>query len=167
MSKVGFAVLLAGSLLQAQVAQPPQGYSCETSYKGRKLDGQVYLCKSDQVVSAGIRSNGASGPWIEVVDVSKQKNVTTWRIMLRGNRADVVAFTGATQILEAPTEFSVQRAPASVLLTHQGEPLLGAGVFSESITIDLATSSFVYSGQSANLLMNKTNVFVGSCAPYL
>lgn len=167
MSKAGLAFLLVGPLFGAATGQAPQDVSREVPYKGQKLDGQLYLCKSDRVVSAGFRRDVASGSQVEVADITKQRSVTTWRITLRGNQADVAAFTGATQTLEAPTAFSVHLAPASVLLTRQGEPLLGAGVFSETITIDLASSSFVYSGQDVNLLMNKANIFVGSCTPYL
>ena len=76
--------------------------------------------------------------------------------------AEVVAFTGATQTLEASEQFVVSRGPAGLLLTRND-----ARLSTQTITIDPSNSSFVYSGQDVNLLMNKTNIFVGSCRPYL
>lgn len=161
------ALLVAGPLVGTLVAQAPPEYSREVRYEGRKLDGQVFLCRSDRAVGVGYRVDAVSGNLVEVTDVARQRNVTTWRIALRGSQADVVTFTGATQTLEAPTVFSVRRTQASMLLSRQGEPALVAGASSETITIDMANSTFVYSGQDVNLLMNKTNVFVGSCVPSL
>jgi hypothetical protein len=91
----------------------------------------------------------------------RQKNVTTWRVSLRRSDAEVVAFSGATQTLEAPELFAVQQTTAGVALFRQD------GLNSQTITIDLANSSFVYSGHSVNPLMNRVNVFSGSCQPYL
>ena len=167
MSKTVLLVFLAASSLVTQPAQAPQSYARETPFKGQELDGQVFLCTSDQVASAGYRLDVSSGNWVEYAYVSREKNLSTWRITLRGDRAEVVVFTGATQTLEAPSEFSIGRAPAGVLLTRQGESPAGGGVFAETITIDPATSSFVYSGQDANRSMNKTNTFVGACVPYV
>ncbi len=98
----------------------------------------------------------------EVAEIAKQRNATTWRITLKGSLAEVVAFTGATQTLEGAEQFVVIRGPAGLLLTRND-----ARLSIQTITIDPSNSSFVYSGQDVNLLMNKTNIFVGSCRPYL
>ena len=71
MSKTVLTVLIAASSLQALAAQTPPPYSREIPFKGRKLDGQVFLCKSDQVAGAGFRLDVSSGAWVEAVDVSK------------------------------------------------------------------------------------------------
>jgi hypothetical protein len=73
MSKTVLAVLLAASSLEGLAAQSQPPYSREIPFKGRKLDGQVFLCKSDQVAGAGYRLDVSSGGWVEAVDVSKQK----------------------------------------------------------------------------------------------
>jgi len=67
---------------------------------------------------------------------------------------------GATQTLEAPVQLSVARTPDVVSLFRR------EGTGSETMTIGLEDSSFVYSGHSASALLNKVNVFVGRCIPY-
>jgi hypothetical protein len=153
-------VLLLVVPIAVWAAQASQNFSREVAYSGPKLQGEVYLCKSDHVASAGFRRDPETGAMKQVAEISKQKTITTWRIMLKGNQAEVAAFTGSTQVLEAAQQFSVTRGENSVLFTYSDRrPSI------QAITIDLSNSSFVYSGQDSNHFMNKTNIFVGSCRP--
>ncbi len=155
-------VMLFGSAFFASGAQESEDFSHEFAYRGAKLEGEVFLCTSDRVASAGFRRDAIKGVVTEVADIAKQRNTTTWRITLKGSQAEVVAFTGATQTLEVAEQFSVHRGPLGLLLTWQDRK-----PSSQTITIDLSNSSFVYSGQDLNIWMNKTNIFVGSCRPYM
>jgi hypothetical protein len=133
------------------------------AYSGQRLqEGSTYQCTSDQVISAGIRRDMVNGKVMDASDNSKQQNVTTWRITLNGSKAAVIAFSGATQSLEAPEEFSVyHNSPIGILLT--GVWKRGAALTVQTITIDFSNSSFLYSGQDLSPFMNKTNCFVGTC----
>jgi len=160
--KATTALLLLPATIVFLGAQGNQDFSRELAYRGSKLEGEVYLCTSDHVTSAGFRRDASSGKVTEVVEVSKERNTTTWRTTLKRRQAEVVAFTGTTQRLEAAQQFAVIRGPAGlVLMRNDGRSS------TQTITIDSSNSSFVYSGQDMNLLMNKTNIFVGSCRPYL
>ena len=142
-------------------------YSRAVPYTGSKLEGNVYLCRSGRVVSAGFRRSAEDGSVNEVTDVATQQNVTTWRITVMGGRAEVVAFVGATQTLEAAEQFTVQRGASGLLLTRpDSRPSLEAGLAAQTMTIDVTNSSFVYSGQIISPFMNKTNIFVGYCSPH-
>lgn len=112
-------VLLFGPLIVVSVAQERQDFSQETVYRGPKLDGNVFLCKSDRVAEAGFFQSSDKGGVTEIASISKQRSTTTWRISLTGSQAEVVAFTGATQTLEAAESFSVHRGSTGVLLTRQ------------------------------------------------
>ena len=132
-------------------------WSQEKEYRGAQLKGDVFLCTSDLVTTAGFRKDPNEGTVIQVTGVFKQD--TTWRITLRDSEAEVVAFQGATQTLEAGERFAVRRGPFGVLLRMQN------GTSSQTIAIDQSNSSFVYSAQNLHILMNKTSTFVGSCRP--
>src|SRR5262245_10071809 len=129
------AVLVMGSLLGLG-AQAQLGYSYEALYRGFQLDGNIFLCKSDQADFAGFRFDQSSDTWAQVSDVSQPRNAS-WRVALRGARAEVMTLTDATPIVDRPAEFGVLRSTARLLLSRQGEADSGVGVFSESLTIDL------------------------------
>lgn len=109
-------ILFAGALLFG--TQNSQDVLREVAYRGSKLEGEVYLCTSDRVTSAGFRRNPDDGTVAEVAEISKQRNITTWRITLKKTQAEVIALTGATQTLEAPEQFLVSRGPGGLLLTR-------------------------------------------------
>jgi len=155
------ALLLSVGAIVVFASQAGQDFSREVVYRGTKLEGEVYLCTSDRATSSGFRRDAGSGTVTEIAEVSRQRKTTTWRVTLKGSQAEVVVFTGATQTLEAAEQFTVSRGAAGLLLTRHD------GLSTQTITIDPSNSSFVYSGQDVNLLMNKTNIFVGSCRPYL
>ena len=160
---IAIALLFGGSLVTSG-AQTRLDYSHQEPYRGSKLEGEVYLCTSDRVAEAGYYLDPANRTVTESYEVHTQRNVTTWRITIRGNRADVVAFSGSTQTLEETEEFSVvYRGTAAVLLTRQN--VVPSAV--QTITIDPSNSSFVYSAQNVFFLRNRTNTFVGSCRPYI
>jgi len=160
-TSLGLILLLVGGIAILS-AQASQDFSREIAYRGSKLEGEVYLCTSDHVTSAGFRRDADSSAVTEVAEISRQRNTTTWRITLKANQAEVVAFTGATQALEAAQQFAVSRGAVGLFLVRQE-----SRTSIQTITIDQSNSSLVYSGQDLNLLMNKTNVFVGSCRPYI
>ena len=156
-------VLLFGGSLVTCGAQTRLDYSHQAPYRGSKLEGEVYLCTSDRVAEAGFYRDLGNSTVTESFEVHTQRNVTTWRITIRGNRADVVAFSGSTQTLEESEEFSVvYRGTTAVLLTRQN--VVPSAV--QTITIDPSNSSFVYSSQNVFSLRNRANIFVGSCRPY-
>lgn len=143
-----------------------QDFSRTLPYKGRKLEGEVFLCTSDHVVGGSFRRDAVTQEVTEDAAVSTERAKSTWRITLKGSKADVVAFTGATQTLETAEEFVVYRREKSVLLTRQDRSLTGTpGV--QTITIDLSSSSFVYSGHGVFDSKNGVNVFLGSCRTYM
>ncbi len=150
------ALIFVAAALLASPVSPPQ----EVEYRGAQLEGEVFLCTSDLVTTAGFLRDPSEGKVTQVTGVFEQENVTTWRITLRDSEAEVVAFQGATQTLEAAERFAVRRGPLGVLLT------MLKGTSSQTIAIDLSNSSFVYSAQNLHMLMNKTSTFVGSCRPY-
>ena len=131
------------------------------SYSGTPLSGNTFLCRSDKVVAGGYRGNLLDGTTSEIAEVAKQKQMTTWRVSLEETEALVTAYTGATQTVEAAVLFASTRTPEIVSLFRR------EGTGSETITISLKDSSFVYSGHSAGPLLNKVNVFVGRCIPHL
>jgi hypothetical protein len=161
MIKTIIILIFMSASASVSLGQTAQDFTRELTYRGTKLDGEVFQCTSDRVTSAGFRRDAVTGAVTEMADVVTQRNITTWRVMLKGNQAEVVGFTGATQTLEAVEKFSVRRGPGGVMLTKQD------GLSTQTITIDLSNSSFVYSGQDVSIVMNRTNIFVGSCRPYL
>ena len=131
------------------------------SYSGAPLSGSTFLCKSDKAVSGGYRSNLVDGTTSEIAEVTKQKQMTTWHVLLQETEALVTSYGGATQTLEAAVPFVSTRTPEIVSMFRR------EGTGSETITISLNDSSFVYSGHSAGMWLNKVNVFVGRCIPYI
>jgi len=127
-------------------------------YRGSKLDGTSFLCTSERVVSGGFRT-GYTGKTTEVVDVAKQRAVTTWAIKLADKEAQVYAFTGTkpNKTMEETETFYLFPSSTGVLLVEI------KGSSTQTITIDRSNSSFVYSGQDLNSFMNKTNIFTGTC----
>ena len=133
--------------------------SQEKEYRGAEIEGDLFLCTSDLVTTAGFRLNPVDGKVTQVTRVFKQEKVSTWQVALRGSEAEVVAFQGSTQTLEPAETFDVRRGPTGLLLTMLN------GTSSQTIAIDETNSSFVYSAQNLHILMNKTSTFIGSCRP--
>lgn len=161
MRRVVVAVVLAFMVIGIVEAQSGADVARTTPYSGASLEGDVFLCNSDNVTAGGFRKELENGRVVQIAEVTRQKNFTTWRITIRSDQAEVAAFSGATQTLEAPETFALRRTAGAIAMFRQ------EGVNSQTITIDLGNSSFVYSAQSVNALMNKTNVFSGSCRPYV
>ena len=138
--------------------------SSVVEYKGRELKGDTFLCRSSEVAEAGFVRDLGTLRVDQTAAVSKQSRVTTWRITLRGATAEVITFSGATQALERPEVYGVERTTGGLLLVWQSRE---AGQSPQIITIDALNSSFVYSTQHVNPLANKANVFFGSCQPYV
>lgn len=134
----------------------------EVAYTGQPLEGTVFLCSSDHVTSAAFRRDLGTGTVTEHTYVSTERSVTTWRVAFNGNQAEVIVFQGATQTVEAPERFAVQRNQFGYFLTWQG---FESGA--QTISIDLSNSSFVYSSQNLHALKNGVNTFVGSCRPHV
>ena len=120
--------------------------------------GMALQCKSDQVASGGFWRT-PSGSTEEGGKLGKESNTTTWRISIKGKTADVVRFAGATQSLDEPEVFDLEDTGGGLLLTSRR----GSGESPQIITIDLASSSFVYSSQYVSPFSNRANVFYGSC----
>jgi hypothetical protein len=132
-------------------------------YRGIALRGTTFLCKSDDVAAAGFWRDIDSKRVTRDASVTKQSNTTTWRIKLLGQTAEVIAYTGATQTVEAPERFTVEQATGGLMLVSADR---GAGESPQVITIDPTNGSFVYSSQHVSPLYNRANVFHGICIPY-
>lgn len=143
-------------------AHSPESFERTAEYSNLPLDvsGGI-MCKCNDLASAGFRLL-ASG------DVRKygslgEEPTTTWRITIKGDVAKVVCFSGASQQIEEPELFSVERTlVGGLLLISKGR---GYGHSPQVITIDPRNSSFVYSSQSVGPFSNRANVFYGSCVP--
>ncbi len=136
-------------------------------YHGPSLrPAKTYLCKSDQAVQGGFWLS-EFGPDLLVEQagrISKEPN-TTWRITIRGDSAEVIRFSGATQALEEPEIYTVGITAGGGLLLVYERP--ARGYSPQIITIDPKNSSFVYSTHHVNPLHNRASVWYGSCIPYL
>lgn len=161
MRRIVLGVLLAFTVAVVTQAQSSQDVTRATPYSGRPLSGAVFLCKSGDATTGGFRTAPDGERVLQIAEITRQPNVTTWRVTIRRDDAEVIAFGGATQTLDAPEVFSLRRSPDAIALFRQ------EGLNSQTMTIDLANSSFVYSGHSINILMNRANVFAGSCQPYV
>ena len=131
-----------------------------TPYSGSRLEGTAFLCTSHNVTAGGFLTDPGNGRVQQVSELTRESNVTTWRITLGSDDAVVASFSGATA-LGTPDAFRLRRTADALTLARQ------EGLGSQTITIDLTNSSFMYSGQSMGPFVNKLNVFAGSCLPYL
>jgi hypothetical protein len=164
-----FTVLLALSSCSCQAertATPTQSNSNswerKESYTGTELSLQSSLqCKSDQLASGGFWRTGADA--IEQGGrLGRESRITTWRITIQEKIAEVARFSGATQTLDEPQLFNVERTSGGLLLTSTRQP----GESLQIITIDPSSSSFVYSSQHVSPLSNRANIFYGTCQAY-
>jgi hypothetical protein len=132
-----------------------------TRFDGSQLDLTATLqCTSDEFASGGFWRSASSG--IEQGIRFGHQNATTWRITVRGNLAEVSRFSGATQTLEEPQHFAIEETFGGLLLIYERSAFESA----QLITIDLTSSSFVYSTQHVSPLYNRANIFYGTCHPY-
>lgn len=135
-------------------------------FQGRPLipDQKSYLCKANDVIQGGYwRLDAASEEFERGARVRKER-MTTWRITLQGNTAQVIRFTGASQALEEPESYTVD------LMSNGGLLLIyhrASGHASQVISINPENSSFVYSTHSVFHLLNRASVWYGVCIPYL
>lgn len=163
MRPVIVALVLAWSLGPEPLsAEGPTRLSHDAPYRGRELVGTTFSCKSDRVATAGFSTSvGDEGQqYSEFAGAYQEEDVTTWRVVLKGDaKADVTSFSGATQQVEPTAEFLVRRGSSHLLL------LLVSDTSTQTITIDQASSTFMYSSQSLNPLWNRAAVFIGSCLP--
>ena len=141
---------------------PPR--ATETQYSGAPLQGTTFQCKSDEVAAAGFWRDLASRRVKQSASVAKQSSITIWRIALKGRNAEVTAFTGATETVEEPQIFTVEQTTGGLLLIYRDR---APGESPQIITIDPGNGSFVYSSQHVNPILNRANVFHGSCTPSL
>jgi hypothetical protein len=150
-------------VLAGLVAGPQaENVTRESPYSGQALEGSVFICSSDAVVAGRFRSDATTGKVVQVAEVTREKRPSAWQIRLSDAAADVVSISGARG--ERDTlggRFKLQRSEGAILLSMM------EGVNVLTITINLRDSSFVYSGHSLTALMNRVNVFSGSCRPYV
>lgn len=168
--------VLAGSSLVGSLALAAIGSICLDGasqnpnrlrpYEGPKLIGDTWLCTSDDYVAGGFWER-PEGKATEQGARNDAQPKTTWRIAIKGQRADVIRFSGATQAIEEPEVYSVETTrTGGVLLVWQNRP---AGFSTQVISIDPTNSSFVYSTQHVDpvfLVANRASIFFGSCRPY-
>lgn len=156
-------VLLAGhsSLASWPVrAAAQEEYKHESQYQGTRLAGGVLLCTADREVVAGFYNTVGSGGTRRLISVSQPIKTAAWRIKLGQKVATVRAFSGMQQF-DTPYDFNVERTSAGLLLTSRRL----SGHSPEIITIDPATSSFVYSNHHVNPMLNRAAIWYGSCRP--
>jgi hypothetical protein len=134
-----------------------------TKHKGVELKTDTFLCKSNYLAAAGFWRNFNDSTIEEGIVISDESKTTTWRITLKGITAEVIRYSGATETLEQPEIFSVEPTIGGFLLISKQRSL---GESTQIITIDVSSSSFVYSSQHVNPLWNRANVFYGTCVPY-
>lgn len=133
-------------------------------YIGVKLTATAILCKSDRIASAGFFPDLKTGKVETVALIHHESKPSTWRIILKGNSAEVIRFSGATQTIEETEIYTVENTTGGILMISQrGEQ----GTSPQIITIDKSNSSFVYTTQHVNPFWNRANIFYGSCFPYL
>ena len=133
-------------------------------YNGSELKGEIFLCRSDQLAAGGFWREAIGSQPRQGTMSGRESTVTTWRITLNGRSADVLRYSGATQTLEAPERYTVEERGTGLILIFTSR-LVGDSL--QTITIDRANSSFVYSTQHVNPLWNRVNVFFGTCQPYV
>jgi len=160
MGGLGLAIAMVVAGLAA--GQQAQNVTREAPYTGQALEGSVFICSSDAVVAGGFRSDGTTGKVMQIAEVTREKRPSVWQIRLSDGAADVVSIAGAKEERDTPGgRFKVQRLEGAILLSMM------EGVNVLTITISLRDSSFVYSRHSLTALMNRVNVFSGSCRPYV
>ena len=136
--------------------------SSESQYVGMPLQGSTFQCKSDEVAAAGFWRDVTSGSVKQEASVAKQSGTTYWRIALKGRTAEVAGFSAATQMVDEPQVFTVEQTTGGLLLIYRDR---APGESPQIITIDLGNGSFVYSSQHVNPMLNRANVWHGSCVP--
>jgi hypothetical protein len=145
----------------AGLVPPP---AADVQYTGAPLLGNAFQCKSDEVAAAGFWRDLISKQVKQSASVAKQRSITIWRVALKGPIAEVTAFTGATQTVEEPQIFTVEHTTGGLLLIYRDR---ASGESPQIITIDPGNGSFVYGSQHVNPILNRANVFFGSCTPSL
>ena len=134
------------------------------SYVGTELTAATLLCKSDRLASGGFFRDLKTSTVETVASIHHESKPTTWRITLKGNNAEVIRFSGATETIEETETYTVESTLSGILLISQR---IEQGTSPQIITIDKSNSSFVYTSQHVNPFYNRANIFYGSCAPYL
>jgi hypothetical protein len=128
-------------------------------------EGVVLLCESSEVAIAGYY-NGTVGESQTAAKRStallRQPNTSQWRIEMEEAGARIIRFSGTTQTIEEPEQWSVAPGPlrSGFVLLPIGKP---AGHSPETITITRKTLHFVYSSQHVNAFRNAANIWVGQC----
>lgn len=167
-SEVRAILLLVLAFYLPRTADARQNVDRRTAYSGPKLTGDVFLCTSDQNTAGGYWYDAAKETVEQGASIRRESKVTTWRIKLRKNDADVIRFSGASQTIEDPEIYSVEvTRTGGLLMVWQNRP---SGFSPQIITIDPTNSSFVYSSQHVDVLLlrwNRANIFYGTCRPYL
>ena len=158
----GSAWWIASCQRVAKSGSPMPARASETHYAGAPLQGRTFQCKSDEVAAAGFWRDLASGRVKQSASVAKQSGTSFWRITLKGPIAEVGGFTEATQVVEETLVFTVEEATGGLLLIYRDRAV---GESPQIITIDTGNGSFVYSSQHVNPVLNRANVFHGSCVP--
>jgi hypothetical protein len=133
-------------------------------YSGTDLSSLTWTCKSSRVTAAGywrdIHKNSIDAGSV----ISTESEVSTWRISVKDNvGAEVTRYSGASQTVGKAQMFSAAFTTGGIQLISQHSPSESP----EVITIDLDSSSFVYSTQHVNPLWNRVNIFIGTCSPSL
>lgn len=160
--------MMAALILQITVsslaAAPEGNIEPTTKYRGPSVKvSDPLLCKSNEWTAGGFWRHVKSMEVEKGARIAKEPSITTWRITIKGEIAEVIRFSGATQTLEEPEIFSVETTFGGLLLMSKNRPY---GVSPQIITVDTSNSSFVYSSQHVNPFWNRASVFYGACSPY-
>ncbi len=164
------AILLVAFLfVSCGSAEAGQNVERLVPYLGmEKLTGDVFHCTSDHLAAGGYWYDATKDAVDQGASIRQESAVTTWRITLRENSAEVIRFSGLSQTIEEPEIYSLEVTPTGgLLLVWQDRP---AGYSPQVITIDPTNSSFVYSTQYVDVALfrwNRANIFYGTCRPYL
>lgn len=165
-------VLLAG--LGYGIAIAAQSYKEEKSlYYGAELfNTKVFVCQSNDVVSAGYYNYKKDEKGIEkekpvpelITSSSKEKNFTTWKITIKGDQAEVITASGTFGGIEDPEAWKVIGSDnEGIMLLKTGTLLNANAKLVETITVDPKNSSFVLSAHNMIDTWHRVNTWHGSC----
>lgn len=147
-------------------ARSSYAYERKSPYSGPKLTSPTLMCKASQLAAAGFWRNLQDGSVEESARIEREPKPTFWRIAISTAKgtAQLIRFNANLEALEAPVVFSAENTPGGglLLVKTEREP----GTSPETISIDPANSSFVYTSQHANVFYNRANIWYGSCKPY-
>ena len=158
--------LLAGNAIVAPPAQSADKYERKVPYAGPKLASLSVMCKASQLAAAGFWRNLGDATVHEGARIEQEPKPTYWRITIieSSGTAQVIRFNANAESLESPVIFTAEPTPGGGLLLLRKNR--ESGTSPETISIDPANSSFVYSSQHANVMYNRASIWYGTCVAY-